>query len=244
MIVAGRFYKNASVVAESGGFRILLDGRPVRTPAKAVLELPTLAAAEAIAAEWQAQGDKINPASMPLTRMANTAIDRMPEHRDATIDEILAYAGSDLLCYRAEAPDSLAARQAAAFDPLLDWLDHAYGVRLKVTYNITHVTQDTESLARLRKVIAGCDNFTLVALSSITNLAGSAVIGLAVLQGRLSGLEARNVSNTDELFQAEFWGEDAEAQQRLRNRGDEMAQAVAFIALFDKKRDGCSAQNP
>lgn len=232
MTAAKRFYKQVTVGAEGGKYRILLDGRPLRTPAKALLELPVEAAAEALAAEWRAQGDKVNPAQMPLTRLANTAIDRISGNRNAVIDEICRYGASDLLCYRADGPDALVARQAAAWDGLLDWLAEAHAVRLAVTTGIVFIEQEAEDLARLRRIVEGFDDFTLVGLHTLTTIAGSCVIGLAVVAGRLSAPEAAALSSIDETFQAELWGEDAEMMARLRSRAAELAAAAEFIGFF------------
>lgn len=233
MTAPKRFYKEATVALEGGKFRILLDGRPVRTPARAILELPSQKAAEAVAAEWQAQGDKVNPATMPYTRLANTAIDRLAgAGRDFVVDEICRYGASDLLCYRADAPDKLIARQAAAWDPLLAWLADAYGVRLKVTTGIIFIEQDAADLARLRQIVEGFDDFTLVGLHYVTTVAGSTVIGLALVAGQLKAPEAAALSSVDETFQAELWGEDEEILERLRDRARELAEGAAFIGFF------------
>jgi chaperone required for assembly of F1-ATPase len=232
MTTVKRFYQQATVAPEGGKFRILLDGRPVRTPAKAILELPSRKAAEAVAAEWQAQGEKVNPLSMPFTRLANTAIDRLGAGRDLVVDEICRYGASDLLCYRAEGPDKLVARQRAAWDRLLEWLYESHGIRLKVTTGIVFIDQDGDDVARLCRIVEGFDDFTLVGLHYVTTLAGSCVIGLAVAAGRLKAPEAAAISSIDEIFQAEFWGEDAEILERLGSKAQELAEAAEFIGFF------------
>lgn len=232
MTAAKRFYKQALVVPEGGKFRIHLDSRPVRTPAKAILELPSEKAAIAVAAEWQAQGDKVNPLTMPFTRLANTAIDRVSAGRDFVVDELCRYGASDLICYRAEGPDKLVARQAAGWDGLLAWLRDAYGVELKVTTGILYVNQEAGDMARLCLIVEGFDDFMLVGLHHATTLAGSFVIGLALAAGHLAAPEAAALSSIDERFQAEIWGEDAEITERLRRQAADLAAAAEFIGFF------------
>ncbi len=227
-----RFYTSAAVKETGRGFEIVLDTRPVRTPGKQVLTLPHKTVAEAVAAEWAAQGEKIDPARMPFTRFANTVIDRIAGRRDEVVDEIAGYGASDLLCYRADGPDSLVERQALAWNPLLDWLEKQYSARLVVTSGIVHVSQDPGALAQIRDAVASCCDYTLASLHTITTISGSVVIGLAVIEGELEAEQATGISTIDETFQAERWGEDAEALQRLAARSAEISQAAQFRALF------------
>jgi chaperone required for assembly of F1-ATPase len=232
MTTIRRFYQKATVEATDGPFRILLDGKPVHTPAKVPLVLPNRKAAEAVAAEWQAQGEKVNPAVMPFTRLANTAIDRVAPNRAATIDEITRYGASDLICYRTDNPEELAERQAVAWNPLLEWLAAAHDVHLQTTTGIVFLHQRADDLARLHGIVAAFDEFSLVGLHNITSVAGSLVIGLGVAAGQISAPEAAALSTIDETYQSERWGEDEEALKRLQGRARELAEAAAFLSFF------------
>ncbi|MBI1329949.1 MAG: ATPase [Alphaproteobacteria bacterium] len=224
-----RFYKSASV---SDANAILLDGRAVKTPGGNPLALPTRALGEAIAQEWVGQGDQVVPATMPLTRIANTAIDSIAAAREAVIDQIAAYGGTDLLSYRAEGPDVLVIRQAKAWDPLLDWAHETHGARLAVTAGVMHVAQNEAVLAALRAAVAGHSEFGLVPLHAITSLTGSLVLALAVAAGRLDAAQAFALSRIDEEFQAEKWGTDAEAEARARAHAEELETAAKFLRLL------------
>lgn len=230
---AKRFWKTAEVApAEGGGFAVLLDGRPVRTPAKAPLVLPTRAAAEAVAAEWAAQEAVVDPRSMPVTRAANSAIDTVRPHHAAVIGTVAAYGASDLICYRAEAPEALVARQAAAWDPLLDWAEDVLGVRLVVTSGIVHAAQPPESLARLGATVASFDPFALAALHDLVALSGSLIIGLATAIGAAEPEMLWDLSRIDEDWQAEAWGVDAEAAEAAALKRAEFLQALRFLHLL------------
>src|SRR5258708_16121940 len=183
-----RFYKEPAVDLGDGGHRILLDGKPRRTPAKAVLVAPTLALAEAIAAEWREVPDKaeINVSHLRLTRLAATAIDRVTIQRERVIDDTAKYAGSDMLCYRAPAPSSLVELQHKTWQPLLDWAAERYGARLVVAEGTTSVAQPADSLARLREVVAAHGDLALAALYNLTHISGSLASALAVAEGCLS----------------------------------------------------------
>lgn len=229
-----RFYKRAAVAAlEDGGFGVALDGRPVRTPARAVLSVPTEALAQAIAAEWDAQEDEIRPLSMPTMRLAATAIDRVGRERDAVVEQIAAYGGSDLLCYRAEAPRELADRQEETWQPLLDWLAEAHGAALAVTAGVTHVAQPPEALAALKAAVTAMDDCRIAAVSQLTASCGSLALALAAAAGRIGAAEAVAASQLDEVWQAEKWGEDKEARQRRRALAAEIESAVRFLELLD-----------
>jgi len=225
-----RFYRQASVSPGDGGHGVLLDGRPLRTPAKRPLVAPTPGLAEAIAEEWQAQGDTIRPAAMPLTRLASTALDRMPAQRGAAIEEVAGYAGTDLLCYRAEEPFELVQRQQQAWQPLLDWAAEAHGARLLATTSILPVEQPAPVLGRLRALIESMSDWPLVGMHAATTALGSVILGLAIAERRLDPEQALAASLLDELFEIERWGIDAETERRHGALRREVHAAAAFLA--------------
>ncbi len=225
-----RFYKTVSISIEDNGHAVLLDGRAIKTPKRAPLAVPTQALAEAIAEEWRAQGDEIIPATMPLTKLANTAIDRVPGRAREVVDAIMAYL-NDLLCYRATAPADLAARQSAEWDPLLDWAAERYGARLSIQSGITHFAQPEETAAALRQAVERHDLFTLAALHNAATILHSLVLALALAEGRLTADEAFALSQLDERYQAEHWGEDAEAIERASTIAAELAAVERFMRL-------------
>ncbi len=227
-----RFYREAAVAAEDGRFRITLDGRPARTPAKRPLVLPVRAAAQAVAAEWAAQPDEFEPADLRLTRLVNTAIDRVAPNRDAVLAEIARFAGTDLVCYRADAPADLALRQHEAWQELVEWVKVRYGATLAVTTGVLPAAQPEATLAALRHAIAAYDDFALTALHAATAAAGSLVIGLALADGRIDAERAYEASCLEELFQAERWGEDAEAADRRAALRADIEAASRFLALL------------
>ncbi len=226
-----RFYRQAEIARSKGGFTLALDGKPVRTPAGAALLLPTAALAEAVAEEWRAQGERIEPGSMPLSRLANTAIDRVAPRRAAVVAEIAAYAETDLVCYRAERPQELAARQIEAWEPLVRWAAERHGAMLRVTNGLTPEPQPEGALAALGAAVEAFDDLALAALQSATAAAGSLVIALALAEGRLDAEAAFRASALDEAFQAERWGEDAEAARRREEIRADLADAARFLAL-------------
>jgi chaperone required for assembly of F1-ATPase len=226
-----RFYKTATSTPVEGGWGILLDGKALRSPAKRPFVLPTEALASAIADEWQAQGEKINPGSMPLMQFAATAIDRLADDRTALVEEIAGYGHSDLICYRAEEPPLLARRQEEAWQPLIAWTAERYDVALNVTTGIVAVEQPTHALATFRRVLEACDLFTLTVLAAATGSAGSLVIALALIEGHLSADEAADAALLDELFQAEKWGSDPEAERRLAAIRADLHAAKRFHTL-------------
>jgi chaperone required for assembly of F1-ATPase len=226
-----RFYKNATVAPVEGGWGILLDGKALRSPAKRPLVLPTEALARAIAEEWQAQGDKVEPRSMPLMQFAATAIDRLADTRDSLIEEIAGYGRSDLVCYRADEPPSLVRRQEEAWQPLVAWAAERYDVALNVTAGIVAVEQPPHALLTFRRVLEACDLFALTALAGATGSAGSLVIALALAEGRISAEEAADAALLDELFQAEKWGSDPEAEARRAAIRADLAAAKRFHTL-------------
>jgi len=227
-----RFYKQAAAAAQDGVFSILLDGRPVRTPNKSLLHLPSAALADAIAAEWAAQGDAIEPAAMPLTQLASTAIDRTGPQKDEIVSQIARYAQTDLVCYRADSPQALANRQQAAWAPLLDWLERTHGAKLAVTAGIQPVQQPAEALAAVQRAVAGFGHFPLAGLSSAASAMGSVVLGLALAGGRISAEQAADAAFIDEIFQMEQWGSDAEEQARLARLRSDLNAVERFLALL------------
>jgi chaperone required for assembly of F1-ATPase len=233
-----RFYKETAVDWGDGGHRILLDDKPMRTPAKAVLVAPTRALAEAIAAEWREVPDKaeINVSHLRLTRLAATAIDRVTTQRERVIDDTAKYAGSDMLCYRAPAPSSLVALQHATWQPLLDWAAERYGAKLVVAEGTTFVTQPSEALARLREVVATHGDLALAALYNLTQISGSLVIALAVAEGHLPADKAFAAAQLDELYQVERWGEDPTSTLRHENIKHDIAGCARFLALLENHR--------
>ncbi|MRX51033.1 ATPase [Paracoccus sp. S-4012] len=229
---ARRFWTAADPRQAEGGWEVALDDRVLRTPGKLPLLLPTPELARAVAEEWQAQGDLIAPLTMPLTRAVNSAVERVTPQREAVAAMLCEYGGTDLLCYRAEAPLSLTQRQAAAWDPLLDWAAGRYGARLRVTAGILPVAQDAAALAALAQRVSGLDPFRLTALHDLVTLPGSLILGLAVLEGRLDPDAAHAIGRTDELFQAEQWGTDDEAEAAAAGRLAAMRSAGRLLQLL------------
>jgi chaperone required for assembly of F1-ATPase len=227
-----RFWQHASAQPVAGaGWGVRLDQRDLRTPAKAPLIVPTRALAEALAAEWDAQGAEVRPASMPLTRMANSALDKVTPQIGAVRAEVAGYGASDLLCYRAEGPPDLVARQVAGWDPLLDWAEGTLGARLGITTGIVHVAQPRSALARLRAEVAGFGAFSLAGLHDLVAISGSLVIGLAVARGHLAPDQGFALSRLDERWQAEVWGMDPEAAAAEAEKQSAFATAARFLSL-------------
>ncbi|MEM6626929.1 MAG: ATP12 family protein [Pseudomonadota bacterium] len=227
-----RFYKQAGVEAGERGWRVVLDGRPVRTPAKQVLEALTEALAGAIAEEWDRQEDVIDASSMPMLRLANVALDRTPDARAEMADEFARYAETDLVCHMAEGPEELRARQEEAWRPLRDWAGETLGIVLIGVDGVLAGVQPPASLDAARAHAASLDDFRLTGLVYATGLLGSAVLAVAVEQGRLSADEAVDASLIDETWQAEKWGRDSEAEARIAAlREDARALGRWFDAL-------------
>ena len=229
-----RVYREVTTRAVAGGWGVALDGRPMRTPAKNELIVPTEALAAAIAAEWDTQQDEIRPATMPLTRLAATAIDRIAMQRHEIVAETANYAGTDLVCYRADRPSELIARQEAVWGPLVDWAMRRYDAALTVTSGIIPAKQSPAALSAFGAVVAAHGNFQLTALHMLTAACGSLVIALALLEGRLDADTAFAASQLDETFQIEQWGEDAEATARRRALAEDIAAAARFVALLGR----------
>lgn len=227
-----RFWKQAKAEEVPGGYTVRLDERPLRTPAKAPLVLPTRPLAEAVAAEWDAQPDEVRPAALPLTRSANSAIDRVMPHQHDVAASIAAYGETDLLCYRAPHPEALARRQAELWDPLLDWAAEAFGARLRVGAGVMHVLQPAQAVEALRVAVAAHDAWSMTALHELVTLSGSLVLGLAVSHGRLDAAEAWPLSRVEEDWQIAEWGEDAEAAAAARRREADFREAERLLKLL------------
>lgn len=228
---AKRFWKTATAEACDGGFTVRLDGRAVKTPAKAAFVVPTLAMAEAAAAEWDAQQGAVKPETMPVTRAANSAIDKLSSQQAEVVGLLAAYGASDLLCYRATDPEALVARQAAAWDSLLDWATTDLGAPLRVTAGVIPVDQPAESLARLTALTAGFDRFQLAAFHDLVAISGSLILALAVTKGRLGAEDAFTLSRIDEAWQAELWGIDDEAAEMAAAKRQAYLEASRFFTL-------------
>jgi chaperone required for assembly of F1-ATPase len=232
----GRRMRTYGEVTVSGGdkaWSVALDGGPARTPKGVPMVVPSRALAAAAAGEWAAQGELIEPSSMPLTRLVNSAIDAVAGAPAAVREDIVKYAGSDLVCYRAGEPASLAAAQCAAWDPVLDWAGKALGARFVLAEGVVFAAQPEAAIGAVRDAVARVSSpFELTALHVMTTLTGSALIGLAVLHGRLTAEEAWRAAHVDEDEQMRIWGEDAEAAVRRARRWREMAAAARMIALL------------
>ena len=227
-----RFWKAAGAVPEGAGFAIQLDGRPVRTPAKAALVVPTEALARAIAAEWDAQEGKLDPATMPCTRSANAAIDKVTAQHAEVAGLIAAYADSDLLCYRAVEPAELVARQAAAWDPHLAWAKAAHGIALDPVAGVIHKAQPQQSLARAQAITAAMGPFELAAFHDLVSLSGSFVLGLAALEPGSDPAALWEASRVDESWQEEQWGHDEEAAAMAALKRDAFLHAARLARLL------------
>jgi chaperone required for assembly of F1-ATPase len=227
-----RFYKTAGLTEVPEGFGVALDGKPVRTPAKRLLVVPTRALAEAIADEWLAQGDTVDPKRLPLTRLASIALDLVAPRREAVIAEVVKYAGTDLVCYRASEPPELVARQHAAWQPLIDWATLRFDAPLSVTSSILPITQSTATLKAFEVAVAAYDSHRLAALHLATAACGSLVVALALIEGRIDAEAAFAAAELDESYEIERWGEDAEQAKRRQGLRDDIALAARFEALL------------
>jgi chaperone required for assembly of F1-ATPase len=226
-----RFYGRASSAAAAvSNFMVQLDGRPARTPAGGVLAAPVASLADAIAAEWQAQRDVIDPATMPLTRLANSIIDGVSDRANAVAAEVRKYLASDLVCYRATSPQKLVERQALHWDPILAWAAEALGARFSVTDGVIHIAQPDTALVAASAAVPQ-DAWRLGAVHAATTLSGSALIALALAAGRLSAEEAWAAAHVDEDWNIEQWGEDEPAKERRAFRFAEFAAAAAVLKL-------------
>ncbi|MEL6196363.1 MAG: ATP12 family protein [Pseudomonadota bacterium] len=230
-----RFWQATTVIEAEGrvegGWEVRLDARPIRTPGKAPLILPNRALAEALAAEWEAQTEAVDPTAMPVTRAANTAIDRVMPQRTAVAAELARYGETDLLCYRAEAPAGLRAEQDAAWDPLLDWAAGRYGGRLSVADGVMYAPQPAAATAGLRGAVEGFDAWALTGLHELVTISGSLVLALACVEGRLDAESCWRLSRIDEAWNIREWGEDAEAAAAAARKAADLRQAARWLAL-------------
>jgi len=229
-----RFYRQVTVAYAGDQHLVHLDGKPVRTPGAAVLMLPTAAAAGLVAEEFNAQGDVVDPTTMPVTRLANTAVDGVAADPQAVIEDIMRYASSDLLCYRAESPQELAARQAEHWDPVLDWARAELGARFVLAEGVMHVEQPREAIGAIGiHLAARKEPFRLTALHLMTSITGSALLALAVERGALEPEAAWKAAHIDEDWNIEHWGEDAEAAKARASRRRDMMGAVALVRALE-----------
>jgi chaperone required for assembly of F1-ATPase len=225
-----RFYSEASAGPSEDGWRLLLDGRPAKTPGRHPLAFPSQPLAEAVAAEWAALGEFIDPMKMPVTRIANSIIDGVLPDPAPVAADIVRYAGSDLLCYRADAPASLVALQDAAWNPVLDWARDELGARLILSQGVVFVTQPPAALDAVAAALPGGDGWRIGASHVVTTLTGSALLALALLHGRLDADAVWTAAHVDEDFQVSQWGEDAEAAERRAARRREFDAAATVLA--------------
>ncbi len=235
-VLPKRFYASAAVEPRDGGFAVVLDGRPIRTPGKQELIVPAAGLAAAIAAEWEAQGERIDPATMPLTRLANASIDAVETRRPEVADDIVAFAGSDLLCYRAEGPDALVRRQAEAWNPVLAWAKRALGAEFVLRAGLMPIAQPPEAIEAVRRALAGLDALSLSALHVLTTVSGSALLALSHWHGALSADEAWQAATVDETWQREQWGRDAEAEAEAALKRAEFEAASRCLGFLRSAR--------
>jgi chaperone required for assembly of F1-ATPase len=224
-----RFYKMVSSARRDAGFDLLVDGRVVKTPGRHPLHVAGQAVIDGLVAEWDAQGDHIDPATMPLTRIANSAIDHVAGEMPAVRAEIVKYAGSDLICYRAEAPQGLVEKQAEMWNPLIAWVHTALGARLRLAAGVVHVTQEPAAIAAIAEAVAAFDPLALAALSVTTTVTGSAILALAVARSRLTAEEAWAAAHVDQDWQMSQWGADREALAVRAARWRDMAAAAVIL---------------
>lgn len=232
---AKRFWKEADVAEVDGGYRVMLDERGVNTPGKVPLVMPTRAMALAVAAEWDAQEGEIKPLTMPHTRSANSAIERVTPQLADVSDMLLGYGETDLLCYRAEGPDELTQRQAMEWDPMLEWAAEALGARLESRTGVMWVSQPDGSMAALGAALGEITPFPMTAMHDLVTLTGSLVLGLAVSKGQISAKEAWRLSRIDESWQIEQWGADEDAEEAAAIKEAQLMHAEEFWRLCFEK---------
>jgi chaperone required for assembly of F1-ATPase len=228
-----RFWKAAEAVERDGAWTVELDGKPLRTPGRELLTVPTRQLAEAIAAEWDSVDDKVDPRAMALTGLANAAVDRVAPDRAAFASGLANYGQGDLACYRAEAPPKLVQRQAASWDPLLAWARRRFDVDFRTTSGILHVEQPAATVERLAHAVAALDPFRLAALSPLVTIGGSLIAALGVVEGAFSPEDAWHAVSLDERLQLEQWGSDSEAEAALENRRRDFLAAARFLELLE-----------
>lgn len=226
-----RFYKQVAVVPVDGGWGIALDGRSMRTPAKLPLTLPSRPLADAIAAEWEAQGEEVKPQTMPLTQLSSTCLDGVVGRMSDVAAAAAEYGGSELLCYRAEEPPALVERQAQFWQPLLDWVAQRHDAHLVLATGIIHKPQSPQALKALRTAIDALNPWHLTALQNVIGITGSLVLALAFVEGRLTPEETFDLAQLDENYQIEQWGEDWEAADRRNNQRADLAITRQFLGL-------------
>ena len=227
-----RFYSQVTVSEAEGGFQVLLDGRAVLTPAKAPLVLSSRPLAEGLAAEWAGQGEKVKPTTMPLMSLVSTTLDLTVKQRAVVIEQLAAYAATDLLCYRVEHPAELAAREALVWQPLLDWAALRYDAALHVVVGVMPREQPEGACRALAAAVAGYDDWRLTALQVATTACGSLVVGLALVEGRIDGAQAFEACQLHETYQIERWGEDYEAADRRSALKFDLADVRRFVELL------------
>jgi chaperone required for assembly of F1-ATPase len=227
-----RFWKEAAAAPSGSGWQVLLDARPLRTPARALLEVDGEPLAQAIAAEWALAEDKVNPRAMPLTGLANAAIDRVAPDPASFAASLSRFAASDLLTYRADGPRPLVERENNAWDPLLDWARARFGVEFVVTTGITPVDQPRATLETFDRTVAALDAFSLAGLAPLVTVGGSLVAGLAVLERAVDVNTGWAAVSLDEAYQLDTWGEDAEARRALESREADFRAGARFLALL------------
>lgn len=229
-----RFYKEVSVEASALHHRVLLDGKSLKTPGGAVLALPYAALAQAISEEWRAQDPLIRPETMMLTKLANTAIDRVAPNLAGAREQLLAIARSDAVCYRADSPSDLVQRQNLAWDPLIEWLCARFGASLRAATGVSFIEQDSSAIAALETTLARHDEFSLAALYAAASLLGSLAIALALSEQKLTADDAFAAANLDRIYQAERWGWDEQAAAKLAAERAELNQISLFLELLRK----------
>ena len=228
-----RVWKQADAVERDGGWGVELDGKPLRTPARDLLTVPTKALAEAIASEWNEVGDKIDPGTLPLTGLANAAVDRVTPDKEAFAKGIARYAEADLACYRAEGPSALVDRQTESWDALIGWGRRRFDVDFRTTRGIVHVDQPAATVDRLSHAVAALDPFRLAGLSPLVTISGSLLAALGVLEGTLMPDQAWDAVTVDDRWQLEQWGSDAEAEAAIDNRRRNFMAAARFLELLN-----------
>ena len=232
-------YTDVEVLAQSeGGHTVTLDGKPLRTPARAPFVVPTDSLGQAIAGEWRAQQEHIRPESMPMTRLANSAIDKIPVQFDETVEALSAYAETDMTCFRADGPERLVARQSALWDPPLTWLRQNHGIALIQTVGVIAVDQPERAIGAFRDWLAAQTPFGLMALHDLIGMSGSIVLARALTENALSAEAAWEAAILDEMWNIELWGEDEEAAETRNAKRAEFAAAYRFWELLGEGKDG------
>jgi chaperone required for assembly of F1-ATPase len=214
-----------------GKWQIFLDAKPVKTPAGNPVIVPTKPLADAIAGEWRSEGDKMRLERMGLTRLANTAIDRVSENRAMPVAELLKFAGGDLLCFRASGPTRLVERQSAVWDPLMEWAGKKYGISLETRCDIAPLTLQGGDFAALNSLLLQMDEFSLACLVSAANILGSVILALALYDGLVDAAQAFEAAELDSRYQAEIWGEDPELTSRNANKLKDVSVIAQFLGL-------------